>query len=718
MVPKKNGSLRPVLDLKDLNPFVRKCHFKMESRQSVLSSIEENEFMTVIDIKDAYLHIPIHPAHHGFLRFYVDDQHWQFVALPFGLSSAPRTFTKVMATALEELRLKGITVIPYLDDLLVQGPSAPVALQHTSLVLETLTSLGWTINFKKSNLHPTQSIVYLGLVLDSSQGKAFLPRDKAMTLQSRIRSLMGPNAVPLRAAMQTLGTMVASFPAIPYAQAHTRPLQHTILLHQRRDRANLDRKIIIPSRVQLSLHWWLQPHRSTGGKFFPPPPALDGSHHGRQSTGVGRGHRPNHSSGSMDPRGNEATHQPSGAQSDPLLTRTHGVVTPGKTGADPVRQRDGSGLHKSSGRNQKCQGPQGSSGDPKLGRKQRSSDLRGPHSRCGQLDSGLSEQGADRSRGMEPTPRDVPPHCRQVGATRDRPHGVQAQQTGPTVRLQKPRPPGPRGGRTGASLAILQGLHLSPPRSSTESCQKDNEGKISHHSSGPILAPKVFVRRHCKHGGRRTLPSPAADRPTHSRSSCPPELSSLGFNGVALEALILRRSGAPPEPVPTMLAHVNPSQLRYTIGCGRISSLGASGGILTHKRRETLSFLQEGLANGLALSSLKVHVSALSILLQKKLALHPNIKTFLQGATRIFPPYRCPVPPWDLNLVLSTLQEAPIEPWNRFLCLPYLKRSHSFWPSPPLGEFPNWRLCPAYLPSRLSTWTKLSSDPRRIFCLR
>lgn len=57
-------------------------------------------------------------------------------------------------------------------------------------------------------------------------------------------------------------------------------------------------------------------------------------------------------------------------------------------------------------------------------------------------------------------------------------------------------------------------------------------------------------------------------------------------------------------------------------------------------------------------------VSALSILFQKKLALWNNVRKFLQGAMRLVPPYSCPVPPWDLRLVLAVLQEDPYEPFD------------------------------------------------------
>ncbi|CAJ0933392.1 unnamed protein product [Ranitomeya imitator] len=95
MVPKKGGTVRPILDLKLLNRFVKVRHFRMESLRSVIASMEQGKFLASINIRDAYLHIPIFPPHQRFLRFTVGEEHFQFTALPFGLATAPRVFTKV-----------------------------------------------------------------------------------------------------------------------------------------------------------------------------------------------------------------------------------------------------------------------------------------------------------------------------------------------------------------------------------------------------------------------------------------------------------------------------------------------------------------------------------------------------------------------------------------------------------------------------------------------
>ncbi|CAJ0941089.1 unnamed protein product [Ranitomeya imitator] len=75
-----------------------------------------------------------------------------------------------------------------------------------------------------------------------------------------------------------------------------------------------------------------------------------------------------------------------------------------------------------------------------------------------------------------------------------------------------------------------------------------------------------------------------------------------------------------------------------------------------------LNFLQSGLDSGLALSSLKGQISALSVLFQRRIATNLQVKTFVQGVSHVVPPYRMPLETWDLNLVLGVLQEPPFEP--------------------------------------------------------
>ena len=83
--PKPTGELRPIIDLSRLNKHIVCPHFKMETVQSIRQSLQPGEWCTQIDIKDAYLHIPVQRKFRKYLRFAVDGVVYEFKTLPYGL---------------------------------------------------------------------------------------------------------------------------------------------------------------------------------------------------------------------------------------------------------------------------------------------------------------------------------------------------------------------------------------------------------------------------------------------------------------------------------------------------------------------------------------------------------------------------------------------------------------------------------------------------------
>ena len=91
--PKKDGSFRMILNLKQLNAYITQHHFKMETLQSALTLVKPGSYMEVLDLKDAYYSVSIAEEHRHYLRFVFMNQLLEYVALPNGLASAPRLFT-------------------------------------------------------------------------------------------------------------------------------------------------------------------------------------------------------------------------------------------------------------------------------------------------------------------------------------------------------------------------------------------------------------------------------------------------------------------------------------------------------------------------------------------------------------------------------------------------------------------------------------------------
>jgi hypothetical protein len=114
LVPKKNGQLRPIINLKPLNLFVKKIHFKMETVESVFPMLRQGDYMGSIDLKNAYFSVPVARDHRKFSQIHMANQRYQFTGLPFGLSSSPGVFTVVLRPVVAALRHQVIIMVIYL----------------------------------------------------------------------------------------------------------------------------------------------------------------------------------------------------------------------------------------------------------------------------------------------------------------------------------------------------------------------------------------------------------------------------------------------------------------------------------------------------------------------------------------------------------------------------------------------------------------------------
>ncbi|KAF7239825.1 Ran-binding protein 17 [Varanus komodoensis] len=185
-VPKRDGGLRPTLDLRGLNRFITPKKLWMTTLQNILPLLGRGDWSASLDLKDAYFHISIHPRHRCFLRFAVASEIYEFKVLPFGLATAPRVFTKCMAPVCAHLRLRGIRIYLYLDDWLLVSKTKEGFSSAVDATCALLQDLGLCINQQKSSLLPTQTINFIGTWLDSTVTRVFLPQDGQHAIARRI----------------------------------------------------------------------------------------------------------------------------------------------------------------------------------------------------------------------------------------------------------------------------------------------------------------------------------------------------------------------------------------------------------------------------------------------------------------------------------------------------------------------------------------------------
>ena len=257
LVPKPNNKWRPILDLSKLNLFLKMEKFKMETRETIRTSLQQGEWVTSIDFKDAYFHIPIQEQSRKYLRFHVQGQTYQFKALPFGLSTAPLEFT-VIAKELKLMAIhRGIRIHQYLDDWLVRATSHQACLQHTQSLVKICQKLGWLVNLDKSELVPKQIFDFVGYQFDLRAGRVRPTPDRWQNLQDKILEIMSLPHCPVRQFMSLIGLLTATEKQVHLGRLHVRPIQWHLKQHWRIPES-LEKVIPIHRSLHPHLQWWLQ----------------------------------------------------------------------------------------------------------------------------------------------------------------------------------------------------------------------------------------------------------------------------------------------------------------------------------------------------------------------------------------------------------------------------------------------------------------------------
>ena len=269
LVPKPNNKWRPILDLSKLNPFLKTESFKMETPETIRISLQQGEWVTSIDFKDAYFHIPIQEQSRKYLRFHVEGQTYQFNALPFGLSTAPQEFTVIVKEVKLMAMHQGIRIHQYLDDWLVRARSHQACLQHTQDLVALCQKLGWLVNLEKSELEPKQIFDFVGYRFDLQAGWVRPTQDRWQNLQGKILQILSLPTCPVRQFMSLIGLLTATEKQVHLGRLHMRPIQWH-LKNNWRVPESLEKIIPIPKSLHPHLRWWLDEENVLKGQPLHP----------------------------------------------------------------------------------------------------------------------------------------------------------------------------------------------------------------------------------------------------------------------------------------------------------------------------------------------------------------------------------------------------------------------------------------------------------------
>ena len=243
--PKADKQYRLILNLKHLNEVTEYTHFKMETLASILRLVTPGAFMAKIDIKDAYYSVPIRVQDQKLLKFKFDGVLHQFTVLPNGYSPGPRKFTKLLKPPLATLRKLMVTIAAYIDDMFTLAKTYDQCRDNILKIVKLFESLGFVIHPQKSTFIPTNSLEFLGVIIDSVKMSITLTEAKKITIISLCHEVLNSEQVTIRKIAQLGGKFSSSFIAVPEGKLHYRGLERDKTKALARNKGNYDKTVIL-----------------------------------------------------------------------------------------------------------------------------------------------------------------------------------------------------------------------------------------------------------------------------------------------------------------------------------------------------------------------------------------------------------------------------------------------------------------------------------------
>lgn len=140
-IRKTDGSLRAVVDYRQLNSQSSSDGVKLPLLSECLQSMAGRNFYSKLDLTDGYFQIPMHPDSVHKTAFTTGDgRQFEWLVMPMGLKSAPNHFCRVMNSILKPLIDQHVCVV-YLDDILIASHTFSEHVYHIQLVLDALSKV-------------------------------------------------------------------------------------------------------------------------------------------------------------------------------------------------------------------------------------------------------------------------------------------------------------------------------------------------------------------------------------------------------------------------------------------------------------------------------------------------------------------------------------------------------------------------------------------------
>ena len=171
LVRKKDQSWRLCVDYRRLNAVTRKDAYPLPRIDDSLDALSGSIYFSTLDLISGYWQVPLDEEAQQRSAFVTRGGLWRWKVLPFGLTSAPATFERLMERVLKGLQWR--TLLLYLDDIIVFSKNFQSHLERLEEVFQRFRAARLKLKPGKCQLFQKE-VSYLGHVV-SQDGVATDP---------------------------------------------------------------------------------------------------------------------------------------------------------------------------------------------------------------------------------------------------------------------------------------------------------------------------------------------------------------------------------------------------------------------------------------------------------------------------------------------------------------------------------------------------------------